>query len=46
MSNKKCSYADNDKILEEEKHATSFIEKLQQASNEIDSIKYFFSNGK
>ena len=36
---------ENDKIPEEEKHATSFMERLQQASNEIDSIKSSFSKG-
>jgi chromosome segregation ATPase len=36
---------ENDKILEDEKHATSFVERLQQASNDIDSIKTSFSKG-
>jgi len=36
---------ENDKIPEEERHATSFMERLQQASNEIDSIKSSFSKG-
>ena len=36
---------ENDKILEDGKHATSFVERLQQASNDIDSIKTSFSKG-
>ncbi|MCK5113017.1 MAG: hypothetical protein KAQ84_05685, partial [Thermoplasmatales archaeon] len=34
---------ENNKDPEEEEHANTFMERLQQASNEIDSIKSSFS---
>ena len=36
---------ENNKSPEEKEHASSFMERLQQASNEIDSIKSSFSKG-
>ena len=36
---------ENNKEPEVEKHASNFMERLQQASNEIDSIKSSFTKG-